>query len=144
MRPVMLGIGAIMIILLMGAAMTGIRDFRSSEYTELHNVTTAANVTTDSVILTQDLFNDETSNVTISSNITADAPVSSGYTSATNTLAISGLVASQLRQLTVVYRYGQLGDYWAADLGARSWPIFLVLGVIGVIAGAVYAAKGNN
>jgi len=140
----MLIIGAVMVILLLGAAMTGIRDFRSSEYTELHNVTTGGGVTTASVNITQDLFDSETSYATISSNVTTDAPIPSGYTPATNTLAISGLVASQLRQLTIVYRYGQLGDYFAADLGARTWPLFLVLGVIGVIAGAVYsAAKGN-
>ena len=133
-------IGACLIILLLGAVLAGITSFRSAEYEEPHNVTTAGGVTTANITITQDLFNDDTAFATIASNDTDDAAVPSSYTTSTNTLSISGLAASTTRQLTVTYRYGQLGDYWGADLGARVWPLMIVLGVIGVIVGAVVSA----
>lgn len=133
-------IGACLVILLLGAVITGILDFRSAEYTEPHNVTTAGGVTTANVTLVAELFNDELAYVTIVSNDTDDAAVPSTYTSATKVLLISGLAESTTRQLTVTYRYGQLSQYWAADLGARSWPLLIILGVIGVIVGAVISA----
>jgi len=135
----MLIIGACIVILLLGAVMTGIQSFRSDEYTELHNVTTAS-ANSSSITLTQDLFDGETAYVTLSSNVTGDAPRPSSYTAATNALLVVGLQPSTTRQLTVTYDYSRLSSYWGADLGARAWPLFLILGVIGVIAGAVYAA----
>jgi hypothetical protein len=137
-------IGACLIILLLGAVLSGITSFRSAEYEEPHNVTTAGGVTSANITLTQDLFNDDTAFATISSNDTDDAAVPSSYTAGTNTLLISGLAASTTRQLTVTYRYGQLGDYWGADLGARAWPLILVLGVFGVVAGAVVSTYSKR
>ena len=139
MKPVMLIIGAIMVILLLGATLTAIQSFRGGDYTDTFNVTTT-NETSVSKVLSQSLLDDVTANAVISSNCTDDAPVPSSYTSATKALVIAGLETSTQRILTVAYKYPQLDTYWGADLGARAWPLFLVLGVIGIIAGAVYSA----
>lgn len=139
-------IGACLIILMLGAVIAGILDFRSAKYIEPHNVTTAPAATTADVVLTQELFQDETAYVTISSNNTADAAIPYAYVTGTRTLTVSGLEADKTHQLTITYRYGQLTDYWAADLGSRAWPLVIVLGVFGVIAAAVvgaYNSRGN-
>ena len=132
-----------MVILLLGGVFTGIQEVRSTSHTEAFgSVTTAAGVTTANVTLVEDLFGDRTAEVTsVTSNVTTDVPLVSTYTAATNKLLISGLTASQTRTLTVVYKIGRLTDYFGVDTAIRTWPMFLVLGVIGIIAGAVYSAS---
>ena len=143
MKPVMLIIGACMVILLMGAVLTGIQDVRSESHTEAHSlVTTAAAATTANVTLVEDLFGDRTSEVTsVTSNLTSDVPLVSTYTASNNNLLISGLTVGETRTLTVVYKIGRLTDFFSVDVAVRAWPMFLVLGVIGIIAGAVYSAS---
>jgi len=146
MRSLMLMLGAIMIILLLAPVVTGIQDFRSAEYTEAHGVvTTAAAVTTANVTLTQDLFEDRTSEVvSVTSNVTSDVPLVSSYTTATNYLYISGLTAATTRTLTVVYHIANLEDFYGIDLAARTIMTFIILGVIGIIAAAVYNATRRD
>jgi len=142
MKSVMLLLGAVVIILLLPAVLPSIQDFRSDSYEEAHGVvTTAAGVTSANLTLAQDLFLDENSQVTsITSNVTADVPLVSTYTKANDRLLITGLIAGTTRTLTVTYNTPVLGDFYGADLGTRVFPIFLVLGVIGIVAAAVYNA----
>ncbi len=145
MKAMSLVIGAILIILLMAAGLTAITNFRSAAYVEPHVVTTGGGITTADVVLTQSLFDDDTSFVTVTSNVTGDAAIPSSYVAATKILTVGGLLASESHYLYVTYRYGQLTSYWGADLAARTWPIFLILGIIGIIVGAVIiAAKGES
>jgi len=146
MKSLMLLIGACIIILLLAAVVTGINDFRSTEYTEAHGlVTTAAGKTTANVTLTQDLFEDRTSEVvSVTSNITSDVPLVTTYTAATNYLHVSGLTADVSRTLTVVYKIGNLTDYYGVDLAARTVLTFMILGVIGLVAAAVYQATKRD
>lgn len=145
MRALQLILGAIVIILLMGAMLAGITSFRTQDYTEQHDVTTGANVTSSAITLSQELFGAHTYNAEVTSNITADAPIPSSYVEASQALTVTGLDDSNSRRLTVVYKISSLDDYWGADLGARAWPLFLVLGVIGIIVGAVVvAARGRD
>jgi len=142
MKSLMLLLGACVIILLLAAVVVGVQDFRSEDYTEAHGVvTTAAGVTSANITLTQDLFMDRTSEVqSVTSNLTSDVPLSASYTSATNRLLVSGLVASETRTITVVYKIGRLDDYYAVEMASRTLLTFLILGVIGLAAGAVYQA----
>ncbi len=144
MKSVLLLIGAGIIILLLPAILTGVNDFRMTDYEEPHVATTGGAVTTADITLSQSLFGDHTYNASISSNITADAPIPSSYASATKILTVSGLQASQTRRLTITYKIDSLEDYYGAGIGARAWPIMLVLGVIGVIVGAVYNATRHG
>ena len=140
MKSVSLIIGAGVLILLFGAILAGINDFRTDNVEEPHNVTTAANVTTVAIVLSQELFGDNTISATVSSNLTDDAPVPSSYASTTQTLTISGLQAGSYRRLTIDYEVDGLWDYPGAGLVARMWPVMLGIGVIGIIVGAVVAA----
>lgn len=143
MKPVTLLLGAVVIILMMAAVLTAVDNFRMTEYEESHIVTTA-NVTTAPVTLSQELFSDETYNAGVTSNVTADAPIPSSYVSSTQVLTVSGLAVSETRLLTITYQIDALEDYFGASLGARVWPLMLVLGVIGVIVGAVYNATRHG
>jgi len=146
MKPVMLLLGACIIILLLPSIIPAIQDFRSESYTEAHGaVTTAVGVTTANLTLTQDLFLDETSQVdSASSSLGTDVPLTQTYTAASDRLLISGLTANATRTLTVIYKIGILDNYYGADLGARVWPLFLGLGIIGIAAAAVYTSTRKD
>ena len=136
MKSVGTVIGVMLIILLLGAVMLGIQQFRSAEYTEPHVVATGLGVSTASINLTNALFDSQTSYVTITSNVTGDAAIPYSYTDSTKILVVSGLVESSTHYLTVVYRYNQLDSYWGADIGSRTWPVLLVLCCIAIAVGA--------
>lgn len=142
MKSAGLLIAAIIIILMMPACLVSINEFRMAEQVDEYNVTTGGGVTEADVVLSQDLFSDETRNADATSNLSSDAPIASTYASATNTLTITGLEASADRRLTVTYQIDALSDYWGAGTGTRVWPILLILGVLGVVTGAViYATR---
>ena len=145
MRTVMMLAGAMILTVLLVAFITGIDDARMVEFEELHNATTGAGANTTVVTLTQELFNDETRHVTISSNLTSDAPVPSSYATATQKLTVGGLAASETRQLTVGYKIDRLGEYYAMGVALKVFPMLLGLGIIGLIAAAIYqGVRGNT
>lgn len=140
MKTAALLIAALIAILLMPAAITSIDSFRMMDQTDEYNVSTAENATSTTVTLSQELFGDETRNVSASSNLTTDAPIASSYTSASQVLTVTGLDDDADRLLTVEYKIDGLSDYWGAGTGARVWPIMLILGVIGIVTAGVYNA----
>jgi hypothetical protein len=141
MKPVLLLIGAVLIILLMPAMLLSINDFRMTDKAEDHIVALVSPAVASDITLSQDLFDDATYNViSITSNETSDAPIAATYTAATNVLNVTGLTTDKTRRLTVTYSIAALSSYWGADTGAKVWPMFLILGVLGIIAGAVYVA----
>lgn len=99
----------IAIFLLLGAFASpiadGIKGWRTEDTTENFSpVTTASVGTTANVTLTNDLFQDDhTEVIAITSNITGESPVATGYTAATNKLLVSALQANKTRTLTVNY-----------------------------------------
>ena len=143
MKPVLLAIGAVIIIILSPIVMTSINDFRTTDQQDVFNVTTdqpSANVT-----LSQELYNDKTYNVdSLSSNVSADAPLANSYTSATKVLTVSGLVGDTTHRLTIDYKIDATSEYPGAGMGASTLPLFLILGVIGIIVGAVYSSTRGD
>jgi len=144
MKSVLLLVGACIIILLLPAILGSVNDFRMTDYEEPHIVATGGAETTADITLSQALFGDNTYNASITSNVTADAPIPSSYASATKVPTVSGLETSETRRLTITYKIDSLENYYGAGLGARVWPLMLVLGVIGVIVGAVYNATRHG
>jgi hypothetical protein len=138
MRSVQMVLGAIVIILLMGATLAAINLFRMEDYTATYNnVITAPGVTTGNTTLTQPLYDEDVALVSVSSNDTNDAPIPTTYTKATRRVDYIGLTESTTRSLTVTYSIDRLRNYLGASIASSTWPIFLILGVIGIIAGAV-------
>ena len=146
MKSVMLLLGACIIILLLSAVIPAVNDFRSEEYTESHGVVvTGVGDTSANLTLTQDLFLKDNAQVeSVTSNVTADVPLISTYTSASDKLLITGLVASTTRTLAVTYNIASLDNFYGVDLATRVIPMFLVLGVIGLVAAAVYSGTRRD
>lgn len=132
-------IAAGIIILLLYAMILALDQFRLEDRTDYFTV--ASGATSANVTLTQDLYNDDTQNVSsVSSNVTTDAAVASTYTSSTNVLLISGLDSSASHYLTVVYSIDRLGEYYGAGAASRVLPVLLILGIISIVGGAVFQA----
>ncbi len=134
-RAIMALFGATLLILLMSATMTGIRDFRSSSQTNTFNTTTGAGVTSASLTLPLAVLDSSLIYVAASSNNTADNLVAASYSG--STLSVTGLHENDTRLITVVYRATSLDAYTAVDLAAKWWPLFLVIAIIGIVVGAV-------
>lgn len=137
MKSAALIIAVVIIILALPAVLVSLDDFRLDEQVDTYVVTTDNVTTTYSATLSQDLYNDDTRNASVSSNYTSDAPIASSYTSASNTLSITGLAVSRTRMLTVTYDIEGLNDYFGAGTGARIIPLLIILGTLAVVAGAV-------
>jgi len=140
MKSLALMLGAAVVILLLGAVIFAVNDFQTTDVQEPYNITTGANVTTTDIILTQELFGDNTISAEVTSNLTSDAPIPSEYDSTTQTLTVAGLVESESRRLTIDYKTDGLWNFPGAGIATRMWPVLLVLGVIGLIIGAIVAA----
>lgn len=137
MKAVVLIFAAIVMIGFLPLTIESINDFRSRDYTAPYIITTTASSEAD-IILSQPLFSGATANVVLASNITADAPIPITYVSATKTLTITGLALNSVRNLSVVYKIDALTDYFGAGVVARIWPAVIILGIISLIASAVY------
>ncbi len=144
MKSALLIIAACIIILLLPATLTAINDFRMVNYTEPHIITTTSPDTTAPVTLTQALYDSSAANAAVSSNNTNDAPLSLSYVSATKVLTVDGLELNKTRTLTVTYKIDALAAYTGAGIAVKVWPIFLILGVIGLIVGGVYNATKHG
>jgi len=144
MKSAMMIIAACLVILFLPATILAINNFRSLDYPENHIVVTDPGETTADVTLVLPVFNNRVQYISVASNEPDDAPLVLSYAPATKVVSLDGLKADATRVLVITYKISALDDYFAADLGARTWGIFLVLGVIGIIAGAVYNAQKHG
>ncbi len=127
----------IIIILLLGAMLAGLQAFRATTIDEPFNAGVAADNSTV-VALSHSVLDDDTLNISLSSNITADAPVLSSYSASSRSLRVTGLDSgTALRRLTVTYKSNQLGQFAPVDLAVKFWPLYYILGLLGVITAAV-------
>lgn len=127
------GIISIFIAFIMfGLVMTGSHDILTDPDTDAFaNVTTGVGETAADVVLTEDLYNSSTGSVTsLVSSLETDTPVAATYTSATNTLHVTGLTAEQTRTLTVAYEYGATDDYTGLGSIVKLGPLVLFLGLL--------------
>ena len=104
-------------------------------------VTTGVSETTADVVLDEELWKSRTTSVTsITSDNGGDTPVADSYVEATQTLTVSGLVESDTRELTITYEYDALTDYTMMGMLVSWAPVLLLIGIFGLIGGALWAA----
>lgn len=140
MKAVILVLGAAMLIIFAPAILDSVGDFRTNEQTAAYDVTTGAGATTANITVTEPVYNGATANIAVSSNDTDDAPIPSIYTSASKKITITGLAESTTRRLTFVYKISGLDDYIGAEVGAAALPLMLIIGIMGIIGGAIYTS----
>jgi len=131
-------VGVLLIILLFafsGNIMDGIHDWRTDEITASYVDVDTTGVTVADVVLTRELFNDDTNEVISITSSIEETPVATDYTPGTKTLEISDLDTNTTRTLTVIYCSELLNDVFMHTLGP--FLVFLIFG--GVIAAVIYA-----
>lgn len=133
-------IAAGIIILLLPAMLLGIDQFRLVDQVDPFTATPGAGITAANLTLSQELYNDETRNASVTANVTEAAPIASSYVSATKVLLVTGLVSEVPHYLTVTYKIDRLGDYYGAGAGAKVVPVLLILGILCIVGGAGYQA----
>lgn len=134
--------GVSVLLLMFGAILASLDDFRLDEYTEDHNVTTSTS-TSAQITLSNELYAGKTYGAVVTSNVTDDAPVPTAYNESTRALTVSGLQENTSHRLTVKYNIDGLDDYFVAGIASRSIPILLIMGAVGVIVASVAAATGR-
>lgn len=141
MKGIMTLVGVVIIIMMLGAMMAAVVTFRSTDVTASYNVTTDGNTTQTSIVLANDVLDDNKVNITVTSSDTDDAPIPYAYTESTKTLTVTGLAISTTRTLTVVYKVASQDGI--VDTLAKYFPVFLVLGLISIVVGIIYTAVQN-
>jgi hypothetical protein len=136
--------GVLAVFLLLGGfatpIMDGIKSWRTEDTTESFAITTGAGETTENVTLTNDLFQDDVSEVIgITSNVTGESPIATSYTTSTNVLLVSALNPSATHTLSVNYYAEAEGDV------IRAVGPFLAVFIIGglLLAIVMTAMKGR-
>jgi hypothetical protein len=102
---------------------------------------TGAGVTEVDVVLTTDPYKDRTTSViSITSNNVLDVGpiVAATYTTATNTLHVTGLIANDTRTLTVSYNVAALDDFTMMDTVVGWTPVIIVLAILAVIVAVIW------
>ncbi len=127
-------LSVILILFLVGSFLfVSLTNARSIEYTQpVPGVATASEVTSANVVLLKPIFDDDLASITsITSDNTADFPAIGSYTVATKTLAVAGLNASDIRNMTVVYRYARFTGSWGPiDVFMLLIPVLVIILVV--------------
>lgn len=148
MRAALAVIGVIIILVLFGTMMLGIKTAQTTERDDsFAAVVTGGGVTTANVVLVTDPYENDILNIaSIVSDNPLDAPLPDTYVPASNTLTVRGLNAADTRGLVITYSYAALTGA-AASTGSflNMIPIFVAIAALLIIVGAgifVFAHKG--
>ncbi len=139
-------IGAILILVLFGTMISGMREAQTDEQEDNFGAeVTAPGTTTADVVLTAPLYGEELTNiVSITSTLGTDVPLATDYTPLTRTLEVSGLDDDASRTLTVTYLFGALGDYVGVGTFLGLTPLLVGIGAVIIIVAAMVLAFKNR
>lgn len=131
-----IGIGLIAIYIFLaafaGPVVDGIKGVRAESRTDTANVTTGVGVTTGSVNLTYNLYQEILAEVqSITSTDEDDTPVAGTYTDATKVLLVTGLDDDTTRILTVNY-HGETEQSVMRVIGP-----FMAIAIFGIVIGGI-------
>lgn len=136
MRAVAVIVAVILVLSLFGVMVNGINDAQTTERVDAFAGVTTGVVENDAdVVLVADPWGDSILGIiSIVSDNALDAPLPDSYVTATKTLTVRGLAASDTRGLTVTYDYGSLQDH-AANIGTflGMTPLFITIALISLV-----------
>lgn len=127
------------VILLLLPVTDAVYDFRTDIKEDKFTVETGGGESTGNVSLNKELYNADSSTITITSDLGSDLPQFSAYHDGTNTISFSGLTASSNRTITVLYDYDAISGLVAIntliDRTSFIWYVMLIgLPIAGVAA----------
>lgn len=140
-------VGVIIVLVLFGTMMSGIRSAQTDERIDAFaGVTTGGGIVETDVVLVTDIYDNNILNVVgIISDNPLDAPLPDSYAPLTDTLTIRGLAASDTRDLEVTYQYDVLtGDSAPAGIFLGMTPIFIGIAIIVIIIGSMVAVWASR
>ncbi len=144
MKHALVLIGLVVVLLMFGSMVSGVKDSRSDSVNNSFIVSTVS-ANTANVTLTQAMWTGGTSDVvSITSTNVSDAPLASAYTSATRQLTVAGLEAQNAtRTLTVNYLVDALSDHTGTDSILKFTPLLFAVGVVAILIGLIWKAFGK-
>jgi len=123
----------------------GANDILTDDSTVTASITTGVGELEGDVVFTIPLYNNSTANIdTVTSSDVGDTPVAGTYTAATDTLNVTGLIASTTRDITVTYTGEATANFTGLDslvsIGPTLIFVFLLFGGIGLSGYSGYSA----
>lgn len=139
MAIVMAVIGIMIAFIMFPTVMDSANDAATDPQTDALTSTTGVGETTDTVTLTQPLYDDSVTNITsITSTNGADTPAASTYASATRILTVSGLAASGTRTFTILYAADATSNYMGLKEMIQISPMMILILIIFAILGGMW------
>jgi hypothetical protein len=142
MKNVLIIFGAVLVVIALPLIFGVLHDARVDDTTNsFTTITTGVAETSSNVTLALPLYNDSITSVTsITSNVTTDAPTASDYNSVSRLLSFTGLVTGTTRTVTIEYEIDSavLGELPSASIFLSVFAYFIIFGILGLIAGAIY------
>lgn len=119
-------------------------DFRTDIRSDDFNVSTDTGVTTANVVLTKDIYEDDTQTITLASSI-SESPSWTSYNATAKTLALASLTDNTTRTLTVDYDFDALEGAGAISGILDRLPLIWLLMIIALPVAALVAIwKGKT
>ena len=100
---------------------------------------TGAGETTDNLTLTNEVYNDDTSDLTLDSSDGDDTPTLTAYAPGNHTIAISGLSENTTRTITVTYDIAALTIWSGVDTLLGYFPMIWYILAIAMAPAALIA-----
>ena len=120
-------VGIAISLIIFPIILTGAEEIVTAPSTDISQVTTGVGVTSGTMTLTNDPWNNSVNNITsVTSSTTSDTnPAASSYNSSTNILTVTGLAASTTRTLTAGYNYSDISSYTGLESVVEIAPLML-------------------
>ena len=132
-------------ILLMVPVSEAVYDFRTDLKTDIFTSVTDVDETTDNLTLTNDVYNDDTSTLTILSSESSDVPALAAYGESNHTILVSGLSENTTRTLTVTYDIYSLPGWAGIDAIVSKTNFLWYLALIAFVPLALIAVwRGSH
>ena len=112
------------------------------EKTQVITVPTAGGVTTATLTLSDGVYDNDKSNVTLSSSNSNDTPVVSSASG--KNVVVTGLEASSTRIMNVTYGSTALDNYTGLAAIVKVAPLIVFVSILGVAIGGAYFSFKKN
>lgn len=118
-------------------------DLKTDEHTDIFSIETSAGQTTDNIVFSEELYDDDTTSILVVSDLSSEGITWGSYNASNQHLLISNMTANDTRTLTATYDIDALGsDSVATFVDALVWIWLLSAGAFAPTAlAAIWAGR---
>ena len=117
----------------------GVYDFQTDLQEDSLTSTTAVGATSDNLTLSEAIYEDDTTTLSVTSDDSTDVPVLAAYDSTTQSVNITGLTANATRTLEIDYDIDALPGWSGIDTLVSRLNLFWLIGIVGFIPASLIA-----